>query len=119
MNPIPIYDATAPIACTINPDDIPERIERLERMRANLRVIERTTNGLLLHFAPSADLQADVRRLAIDEKQCCQFWGFAVDVDERDLTLRWDGPPATRDVLDRLHAYFIGTERSSDLSGLL
>ncbi len=33
MNPIPIYDATAPIACTINPDDIPERIERLERMR--------------------------------------------------------------------------------------
>ena len=88
-------------------------------MRANLGGIERTTDGMLMHFAPRPDLEADVRLLARDEKRCCQFWGFAVDVDDRELTLRWDGPPATRDVLDRLHAYCIGTEPMSDLSGLL
>jgi len=119
MNPIPIYDATAPIACTIGNDEIPERLELVGRMRTNLRDIERTSDGLLLHFAPTAEIEADVRRFAIDEKRCCQFWGFAVDGDDNELTLRWDGPPSTGDLLDRLHAYLIGTEPITELSGLL
>jgi hypothetical protein len=119
MNPVPIYDASAPIACTIGNHEIPERIELVERMRANLRAIERTSDGLLLHFPPTADIDADIRRFTIDEKRCCQFWGFTVKVDDRELSLRWDGPPATRALLDRLHAYFIGTEPLRDLAGLL
>jgi len=104
MNPIPIYDASAPIACTIGRDEIPARIALVERMRVNLRDIERTPDGLLLRFAPTADNESDVRRFAIDEKRCCQFWGFAVDGDDNGLSLHWEGQPSTSDVLDRLHA---------------
>lgn len=53
MKPIPIYNATAPIACTIDPTDIPERIALVEGMRTRLALLERTDHGLLLHFAPT------------------------------------------------------------------
>ena len=117
MNPIPIYDASAAVACTIDANEIPERIERIEWMRANLRAASsaRPTECCCTSLArrPGGSRPAARRREA-----CCQFRGFAVDVDDRELTLRWDGPPATRDVLDRLHAYFIGTEPMT-ISGLL
>ena len=55
----------------------------------------------------------------MDEKRCCQFWGFAV-IDEGDgLSLQWDGPPAVDALLDRLHAWFSGDAPTSGLEGLL
>ena len=119
MNPIPTYDATAPIACTIGTDEIPGRIELVERMRINLRTSERTADGLLLRFVPTAANEADVRRFANDEKGCCQFWGFAVDVSDDEVRLQWDGPPDVGDLLDRLHRHLSGTEPISALAGLL
>ena len=119
MNPIPIYDATAPITCTADSDEIPERIELVERMRTYLDRIERTPHGLLLHFPARPEVDAVLRRFAIDEKRCCQFWGFAVDTHDDDLTLRWDGPPAVDEYMDRLLAYFEGDEPLTAISGLL
>ena len=119
MNSIPIYDATAPIACTIGNGEIPERIELVERLRANVGSVERTADGLLLRFAATAANESDVRRFAIDEKRCCQFWGFAIDVSVDEVRLQWDGPPAAGELLDRLHRCLTGTEPISALSGLL
>ena len=119
MKPIPIYDATAPITCTIGGDEVVGRIELVERMRNNLDRIERADHGLLLHFPPGADLEADLRRFAVDEKRCCQFWGFAIEATSDDLTLRWDGPPAAGDLLDQLLAYFEGDAPLTLISGLL
>jgi hypothetical protein len=119
MKLTPIYDDAAPIACTIGDDEIPDRIELVERMRHNLTTIDRTDNGLVLHFPGRPDVDADVRRFAIDEMRCCQFWGFAIDTGEAELTLRWDGPPATDDLLDRLLSYFRGDEPITAVSGLL
>ena len=76
MDKIPIYDATAPIACTIGTDEIPDRIELVERIRAKLTTVERTPDGLLLHLPATPSNRADLERFAIDEKRCCQFWGF-------------------------------------------
>lgn len=111
MNPIPIYDATAPIACTIGPDEILERIELVERLRASLRSVERTADGLRLGFGATAANEADVRRFANDEKRCCQFWGLAVDVSGDEVRLQWDGPPAVGELLDRLHRYLTDVPR--------
>jgi len=116
---IPIYDATAPITCTIGSDEIPERIELVERMRHSLQRIERTEHGMRLHFPNRADIDTDLRRFAVDEKRCCQFWGFAVDADTDGLTLRWDGPPESEALIDRLLAYFAGDEPLTSISGLL
>ncbi len=119
MKPIPIYDATAPIACTIDPADIPERIALVEGMRTRLARLERTDHGLLLHFTSDPETEADLRRFAVDEKRCCQFWGFDVAVAGEDLTLRWDGPPSATEILDRLEAFFLGDEPASELAALL
>ena len=119
MKQIPIHDATAPIVCTIGSEEIPERIELVDRMRQRLGGIERTEHGLLLHFTPDPDVEADLRRFAVDEKRCCQFWGFEVVATAAELTLRWDGPPDAGDLLDQLLAYFEGDTPFTAISGLL
>ena len=116
MNPIPIYDATAPIACTASSEEIPIRIEQVERMRTHLDRLERTPHGLLLHFPNRPDVDAELRKFAVDEKRCCSFWGFAIDTDDDRLTLRWDGPPDVEDFFDQLVVFFEGNEPLTAIS---
>jgi hypothetical protein len=118
MKLIPLYDDTAPVACTITSDEIPGRVEIIERMRTNLERLERTEHGLLLHFPVRADIEADLRRFAVDEKRCCEFWGFDI-ATSGGLALRWDGPPTAAEILDRLQAFFNGDKPALDLAGLL
>jgi hypothetical protein len=119
MDPIPIYDDTVDVTCTATSAEIPVRIEQLERIRNELRGIERAPHGLLLHFADDPDLDAELRRFAVEEKGCCRFWGFAVEASNGDLTLRWDGPPTVDDFIDRLFDWFQGDEPLAVDSGLL
>lgn len=116
---IPIYDNTAPIACTIRNAEIPERIELVERMRAAMTAFDRTPTGLLLQFPDNGDVRADLATFVVDEKRCCQFWGFEV-IDTPDaVALRWDGPPAVDGLLDRLETFFSSDAPISTLDGLL
>ena len=119
MRPIPIYDATAPIACTASSDEISGRIEQIERLRADLTRFERTEHGLLLHFPDQPDIDADVRAFTVDEKRCCTFWGFEVAAEDDELTLRWDGPPDVHGFFEKLVAYLEGDEPLTAISGLL
>jgi hypothetical protein len=116
---IPLYDDTAPIACTIGAEEIPERIELLERMRTALISIERTSTGLLLRFPNTPPLRRDVECFAEDEKRCCQFWGFDV-IDERECVgLRWDGPQLAERLLAKVETFFRTGAPISILDGLL
>ena len=119
MNPTPIYDASAPIACTASSEEIPTRIEQVERMRTNLDRLERTPHGLLLHFPNRPDIDVDLRKFTLDEKRCCSFWGFDIDTHADQLTLRWDGPPEVEDFFTQLVAFFEGDEPLIAISGLL
>lgn len=119
MDRIPICDDTVPMTCTISGAEVPARIQLVERMREGLDRIERTDHGLLLHFPASPDVEADLVTFTVDEKRCCQFWGFAIDRAEAELALRWDGPPDAQDLLDQLLAYFQGDEELTAVSGLL
>ena len=119
MKSIPIYDATAPIACTAGPDDLPKRVEQIERLRAELLRLERTEHGLLLHFPDRPHLESDVQGFHADEKACCQFWGFAVESPAGELVLRWDGPPETRELMDQLADYFEGRASMDTILELL
>ena len=119
MKPIPLYDATEPIVCTASSNEVPNRIAQIERLRDLITGVDRTEHGLLLHFSNTAEVEADVRRFASDEKRCCQFWGFDVDAAGERLTLQWDGPPEVADFLDRLHAFLLGNESLSIDTGLL
>jgi hypothetical protein len=119
VSPTPIYDATAPVACTASREEIPVRIEQLERMRTHLDRLERTPHGLLLHFPNRPDIDAEVRRFTVEEKTCCRFWGFAIDTHDDRLTLRWDGPPGVEAFFEQLVAFFEGDEPLTAVSGLL
>lgn len=119
MATLPIYNDTAPIVCTIGDDEVPDRLDLLERLRTKLTAVERTDHGLLLRFPTRDDVEADVRRFAADEQRCCRFWGFAIDTDGEQLTLRWDGPPATAHLIDQLVGYFRGDQPVTAVTGLL
>ena len=116
---LPLYDDTAPIAGTIGADEIRDRSSNVERMRAARTSIERTATGLLLQFPREAAIEADVRRFAVDEKRCCQFWGFAVLDGDDELVLRWDGPPTAGELLDRLDALMRSDEPVESVQGFL
>jgi hypothetical protein len=119
MSQIPIYDDTAPIVCTAASDEISKRIGQIEAMRDNVQRLERTPDGLLLHFPDRPDIDAELQRFTVEEKGCCQFWGFEIATVGDDLTLRWAGPPDTAEFMDRLHAFFDGDEPLTEASGLL
>jgi DNA-binding transcriptional MerR regulator len=116
---IPIYDATAPITCTAAGNEVSGRIEQIERMRSNLDRIERTEHGMLLYFPDRPDLEAELRGFTVDEKGCCQFWGFDITTTPGELILRWDAPSKLGDYLSRLVTFFEGDEALAADSGLL
>ena len=118
MKTFPIDDGTTPIACTATDDELSERVETIERMHAELLGVDRTENGLVLHFPQRPDLEADVRRFAVDEKRCCQFWGFDIEAANGQLHLRWDGPPAVQEFMDRLQGHLEGDEPITAVDGL-
>lgn len=119
MKSIPIYDATVDIACTASAGEIPKRIEQVERMRAELIAVERTEDGLLLHFPNRPEIDEELRRFTVDEKACCRFWGFAIESDADQLHLRWDAPPTLSDHMANLLEFFEGDEPLTAESGLL
>jgi hypothetical protein len=116
---IPIYDATAPIACTATGPELAARIVQLEHMRTDLTRFERTEHGLVLHFPNRPAIDDHVRAFADDEKGCCTFWGFEVTATTDELTLRWDGPPEVNDFFERLVAWLSSNEPLTAEWGLL
>ena len=73
MKRIPIYDVTAPVACTAGREEIGVRIEQIDRMRSHLDRLERTSHGLLLYFPNRPDIDSELRQFVVDEKRCCRF----------------------------------------------
>lgn len=116
---IPLYDDAAAIACTITNAEIPERVALLERMRTAMTALDRTTDGLLLHFPDEPDVRAHLAAFVVDEKRCCQFWGFEVTDEPAGVALRWDGPPAADTLLDQLQTFFTTDAPISTLEGIL
>ena len=119
MKPIPIYDATVPIACTASGDELSRRIEQIERMRSDLSGLERTDHGLLLRFPNQPDIDEHVRAFTVEEKRCCAFWGFDVSADDDTIALRWDGPPDVTELFEKLLTWFGGDEPLTADLGLL
>ncbi len=119
MNTIPIYDDTVPIACTASPTELPVRIEQVERLRTHLTRLDRTPDGVLLHFPASPAVEAEIASFTVEEKACCAFWGFAVTATNDEVVLQWDGPPSVREFFNELVEFFNGNEPLSAFGGLL
>jgi hypothetical protein len=104
-------DASSAMVCTIGAEEVPDRVDVLERLRTPLRRLDHSDHGLLLHFPDGPAVEAFVRQFAIDEQRCCRFWNFTIEHGVGELPLRWDGPPDARPLLDALATYFVAADR--------
>lgn len=57
-----LYNPTKPMACSIEAVDIPDHLACLERIRSELRSVDRTRYGVVLHVADSEANASDVAR---------------------------------------------------------
>jgi hypothetical protein len=96
-------EKTIPLACT--PDAIPaaEREPHLAHAHALLtRATERIeeADGLTLRY--EADDLLPVARFVENERRCCPFLRFSIDLEPAGgaLRLRMQGPPGTREILE-------------------
>ncbi len=80
-----------PIACTLQPTAMPERVERWRTVLANVDARVRTADGRLRLELRGVDL-AELMTLVEAEQQCCSFFAFVVTVDERGVALEIDAP---------------------------
>lgn len=119
MKQLPLYDAEAAIACTISDDEKPGRADSLLQMKSALPSLERTPDGMVLHFPSDAEIEQTLRQFAIDEKRCCEFWGFAVESSAEGVSLRWDAPPEAMSLIDGLEEFFTSDKSLSELAGLV
>ena len=115
---LPIYDATAPIVCSLDEGQREERLALIARLRDELEQVDRTEHGMLLRFPSDRDLDAEIQHFAQVEKACCGFWGFDVQRAGSRTTLRWDAPPAADDLVELLLAWLRGDD-GADITTLL
>ena len=96
--------------CTAAGDEIAKRMAQVEHVRANLDRLGRTPNGLLLTSLPD---RTSTRSFGSSGRRegLLPFWGFEIDTAGEDLTLRWDGPPDTTELMDRSMPSSTGTSR--------
>ena len=119
MTSIPIYDATAPIACTIGQRRGRRARRAVERIRTYIARLEHTDHGLLLHVPEPARHRRRHQALRRRREAVLRLLGLR-DEREGGRTLRWDGPPDVDDFFPRqLVAFFEGDEPLTAIRGLL
>jgi hypothetical protein len=101
-----------PIACTLTPAAMGDRVAWLRRLgRESLLEGKRTDSGLDLRF--HAEAEGEVREWVRAEQACCAFLGFDLGPADDELRLRVTGPPGSEPVLDGLLAALTATTAAS------
>jgi hypothetical protein len=101
----PDQGAGAPIACTLNPTDVGQRLADWQATVGTADRSERTEGGIRLRFPPGIDVGA-LAALAAAEQTCCQFFTFHLTIGAA-TTLDVTGPP---DALPLIES-FVGAPR--------
>jgi DNA-binding transcriptional MerR regulator len=81
-----------PIACTLQADAMPQRIEQWQALLETARARVMTPDGRLrVEFDRGIDF-GELARLVEAEQQCCSFFAFTVTIDGRGVALEIDAP---------------------------
>jgi DNA-binding transcriptional MerR regulator len=88
-----------PIACTLQTDAMPERIEHWQAMLRQVRRRVTTPDGRLrVEFVGDVDL-GDLARLVAAEQQCCSFFAFTLTIDGRGIALEIGAPEDATEIV--------------------
>ncbi len=91
-----------PIACTLQSAAMPGRLDEWQSLLSHVVRRDPIDHGLRATFASTAPLD-ELMRLATAEQDCCQFFTFAITIDQRGIGLEVQAP---NDGLPVLHALF-------------
>jgi MerR family transcriptional regulator, copper efflux regulator len=88
-----------PIACTLEPGAMPDRLADWTRVLDAAQERSRTAEGRLrIEFGDAVDV-AELVRLVEAEQRCCAFFAFAVTIDQRGIALEVGAPATAHDVV--------------------
>ena len=88
-----------PIACTLQADAMPERIEHWQTMLAHVRARVATPYGRLrIEFDGDVDL-GELAQLVAAEQQCCSFFAFTLTIDGRGIALEIGAPDEATEIV--------------------
>ncbi len=93
-----------PIACTLAPEAMPDRLADFQRLsaaaRERLPLDDGALHGIRLQFE-HVDISS-LANLLEAEHGCCRFWEFAITIDSRGIGLEVRGPDGSGDLIDAL-----------------
>jgi DNA-binding transcriptional MerR regulator len=92
---------TTPIACTLEGAAMPGRLTDWQALLASVQERAAVPDGMRLTFGPGVTV-TDVARLAAAERECCQFFSFAITMDGRGFGLEVTAPAEAQPILDAL-----------------
>src|SRR5688572_3462023 len=77
-----------PIACTLSPEELPQRLARFRMVAEAARVVRDTDQGVLLEFSPAGRYAAEILDLVLAERACCAFLRFVLELEPEPDLLR-------------------------------
>lgn len=98
---IELRTASQPIACTLQPDAVPERLERWHALLSTSTGRSRLPDGIRIEF-PATTNVGDVSSLAAAESSCCSFFKFSVTIDSKGVILDARAPQDAQDLVTAL-----------------
>jgi DNA-binding transcriptional MerR regulator len=90
----------SPLACTLQPAEMPDRIADWQAALSSARERSMTTTGRL---RVELDRNVDVAELACliaAEQECCSFFSFALTIDERGIGLEVGASDGATEIVD-------------------
>jgi len=101
-----------PIACTLTPGDLRERLALIRQLTAEaLLGHERQGLVLALRYTPAAIDR--VRAMVASEQHCCAFLKFEVREQPDGVHVTITAPENARDAADELFEQFIAADRAN------
>jgi DNA-binding transcriptional MerR regulator len=93
------HSVTTPVACSLEPDAVPGRVNDWRRTVA--RATSRTVidGGVALHFPADPDVAGELARLAAAEQQCCAFFDFRITIAGPAIVFEVRAPADAHDVV--------------------
>ncbi len=90
-----------PIACSLEPDAVPDRLAAWQSLLAGVNSREPVDGGVRLVFTEVV-AAGELAELAVAEQACCRFFAFTVTVDERGLALEVRAPDEAQELVHSL-----------------
>lgn len=91
-----------PNACTLEPDDVPDRIRDWKALIAEAIARDDIDGGARLAFPPGHDLAARVAGLAAAEQSCCAFFDFTLRITAEATVLEARAPEGGQEMIAAL-----------------